>query len=79
VKLRRGFKAIPPGENYSKVGIDKAEVEFMMKHMDSEFDSEPQTRIDVFANITMKELVFGALPPLCPENPDLRFGATEEV
>jgi len=55
----------------------------MMKHMDAmlaaEFDNEPQTRIDVFANITMKELVFGALPPLCPENPDLRFGATEEV
>ena len=40
---------------------------------------EPRTMADAFANITMKELVFGALPPLCPKNPDLRFGATEEV
>lgn len=55
----------------------------MMKHMDAalttDWDSEPKTMADAFANITMKELVFGALPPLCPENPDLRFGATEEV
>jgi hypothetical protein len=54
----------------------------MMKHMGStvtDWDNEPKTTADAFASITMKELVFGALPPLCPENPDLRFGATEEV
>jgi len=45
----------------------------------TDWDNEPKTMADAFANITMKELVFGALPPLCPENPDLRFGATEEV
>jgi hypothetical protein len=45
----------------------------------TDWDNEPKTMADAFANITMKELVFGALPPLCPENPDLRFGATGEV
>ena len=45
----------------------------------TEWDNEPKTMADAFADIDMKELVFGGLPPLCPENPDLRFGATEEV
>jgi len=45
----------------------------------TEWDNGPKTAIDAFADIDMKELVFGTLPPLCPENPNLRFGATEEV
>jgi hypothetical protein len=37
-----------------------------------DFNSEPKTQTDVWANVTMRDLV-ERLPALVPENDDLRF------
>lgn len=46
----------------------------MPTHEDTtmDFSSEPKTQTDVWANVTMRDLV-ERLPALVPENDDLRF------
>lgn len=61
--------------------IDKVEVKFKMNSTVTEmndFDKYEPTQIDAFADLTMRDLVFGALSPLVPENENLKYGEVFE-